>query len=426
MKIHPSGTPIALAVTAIGVALGCNTTASSSFADPAMDSGEGATPADASVDDVLGPALDASPETTAPASAEPDAASTPTPEASAPQSSPEASPPSSTALHVEGNRFFYDGKPTRLLGVNHSGTEYTCLSGGIFEGPDADTIATGILSWGSINAVRIPLNEDCWLGINGVNAQYAGTNYQAAIKSYVEKLHTHGLFTIVDLHWNAPGSFLANAQQPMADADHSVDFWKSVAAAFKADAMTVFDLYNEPYIDTSNAQTSDPWACWLDGCTVTQGRNGVSGNWQSAGMQALLDAVRSTGATNVVMVGGLNFADDLTQWLAHRPNDPAHQIVASLHAYAGGPCAVSSCWTSVLQPIAAKVPIVTGELGEYDCGHSFVDSFFAWADTAGVSYVPWTWNTWDCGGGPSLITDYSGTATGFGEGYQIHMQTTKP
>ena len=336
------------------------------------------------------------------------------------------SPGSNQALHVEGNKFVYQGKPTRLLGVNHSGTEYTCLSSGIFEGPDADDVATGILSWGNINAVRIPLNEDCWLGINGINAQYAGTNYQSAILAYVAKLHAHGLFTIVDLHWNAPGSFQAKNQQPMADADHSVDFWKSVAGAFKSDAMTVFDLYNEPYIDTTVAQTSDPWDCWLNGCTITQGRSGVTGNWQSAGMQTLLDAVRSTGATNVVMAGGLNFADDLTSWLTHVPNDPQKQVVAALHAYSGGPCAVSSCWTGVLEPIAAQYPIVTGELGEYDCGHSFIDSFFAWADTAGVSYVPWTWNTWDCGSGPALISDYSGTATGFGEGYEMHMMTTKP
>jgi hypothetical protein len=69
---------------------------------------------------------------------------------------------------------------------------------------------------------------------------------------------------------------------------------------------------------------------------------------------------------------------------------------------------------------------VTGELGEYDCGHSVLDAFLDWADKAGVSYVPWTWNTWDCGSGPSLISDYNGTATPFGVGYRTHMQSAKP
>ena len=31
----------------------------------------------------------------------------------------------------------------------------------------------------SINAVRVPLNEDCWLGINGVKPQYGGAAYRS-------------------------------------------------------------------------------------------------------------------------------------------------------------------------------------------------------------------------------------------------------
>jgi hypothetical protein len=36
-----------------------------------------------------------------------------------------------------------------------------------------------------MNVVRIPLNEDCWLGINGVNPAYGGYNYQKAIGDFV-------------------------------------------------------------------------------------------------------------------------------------------------------------------------------------------------------------------------------------------------
>jgi endoglucanase len=72
-------------------------------------------------------------------------------------------------------------------------------------------------SW-HINAVRVPLNEDCWLGINGVNPAYAGANYQFAIGTYVRALHSAGLIVILDLHGNAPGATLATGQQVMADA----------------------------------------------------------------------------------------------------------------------------------------------------------------------------------------------------------------
>ena len=314
-------------------------------------------------------------------------------------------------LHVSGNQLVYQGKPTRLLGVDHSGSEYACIQMGgygIFEGPDPDTMATAIATWGHVNAVRLPLNEDCWLGINGVSTTYGGSAYQTAIVTYAAKLHAHGLFTIVDLHWSAPAAFPATSQQPMADADHGPAFWKSVATAFKGDPMAVFDLYNEPYVDTMNAQTTDAWACWASGCTITQSGGTVTGSWQSAGMKDLVDAVRSTGATNVLMLGGLAYADDLSGWLAHVPVDPL------------------GCWDSVIAPVAARSPVITGEIGENDCGHGFIDTYMPWADSHGVSYLGWTWNAWDCSSGPALITAYDGTATTFGQGLKAHLLVTSP
>jgi len=349
---------------------------------------------------------------------------------------PPASFPGQTArhtgnpdLHVVGNQLFYQGKPTRLLGVDHSGSEYACIRGGghgIFEGPDPDTLATAMLTWGHVNAVRLPLNEDCWLGINGVNATYGGDAYQVAVVHYAARLHAHGLFTILDLHWNAPGSFPATAQQPMADADHAPAFWTSVATAFKADPMAVFDLYNEPFVDTVNAQTTDAWGCWANGCTITRSAGAVTGSWRSAGMKDLVDAVRATGATNVLMLGGLAYANDLSGWLAHVPADPLAQLVASAHVYNFNSCAGTPCWDGTIGAVAAAHPVVTGELGENDCAHGFIDTYMPWADSHGVSYLGWTWNTWDCSSGPALVTTYDGTATGFGQGLKAHLLVTSP
>jgi hypothetical protein len=339
-----------------------------------------------------------------------------------------------------------------LLGFNHAGTENYCwIFGGIsiFDnsgpgtspaGGDADAIAAGMLSWGHVNAVRIRLNEDCWLGINGSNPLYSGAPYQTAVVHFVNTLHRHGLFTIVDMHWNAPGTMLPAGQAQMADADHGTTYWTSIANAFKNDGMTLFDLYNEPDITTTDAQTTDPWDCWLNGCTINPGRvygnypdAGISTPWRSAGMQELVNTVRATGATNVILLGGLNFANDLSGWLTHVPNDPLGQIAASFHAYQSSPCSsptaypgATDCWDQVIAPIAQQYPVITGELGEQDCGHSFVDAYMPWADAHGISYLGWTWNTWNCNSGPALITDYSGTPTAFGQGLQAHLLLTSP
>ena len=56
----------------------------------------------------------------------------------------------------------------------------------------------------------------------------------------------------------------------------------------------------------------------------------------------------------------------------------------------------------VVAPVAAVVPIVTGELGEKDCGTGFVNTYMPWADTKMISYLGWTWDTWNCSSGPAL------------------------
>jgi len=311
------------------------------------------------------------------------------------------------SIGVSGNHLVDgNGATVRLLGVNRSGTEYACIQGwGIFDGPNDATSVAAMASW-HINAVRIPLNEDCWLDINGVNPAYAGATYRAAIQSYVNLLHQYGLYAILDLHWNAPGTTKSTGQQVMADADHSPAFWTSVASFYKTDPAVLFDLYNEPH-DIS-------WSCWLNGCSVG------SPAWTTAGMQSLVSAVRATGATQPIMVGGLAWSNDVSGWWANRPADPANALVASFHNYNFNVCD-PTCWNTTVAPLAAQVPVVTGELGENDCAHGYIDQYMAWADAHGISYLGWTWDTWDCANGPALITNYDGTPTAFGIGFRDHL-----
>jgi hypothetical protein len=316
------------------------------------------------------------------------------------------------SIGVSGNHLIDgSGQTIRLLGVNRSGTEYACIQGwGIFDGPNDATSVAAMAAW-HINAVRIPLNEDCWLDINGVNPAYAGANYRAAIQSYVTLLHQYGLYAILDLHWNAAGTAQATGQQVMPDADHSPAFWSSVASLYKGDPAVLFDLYNEPH-DIS-------WSCWLNGCSVG------SPAWTTAGMQSLVDAVRATGATQPIMVGGLAWSNDLSGWLANKPADAANALVVSFHNYNFNACD-PSCWNAIVAPLAGQVPVVTGELGENDCAHGYIDQYMTWADAHGISYLGWTWDTWDCANGPALISNYDGTPTAFGIGFRDHLASLVP
>src|SRR5438105_2243852 len=92
-------------------------------------------------------------------------------------------------LHVAGNRLRDGhGNLVTLRGVNRSGTEYACIQGwGIFDGPSDAASVRAMASWG-VNFVRVLINEDCWLGINGVKPSLGGPTYRRAVADYVALL----------------------------------------------------------------------------------------------------------------------------------------------------------------------------------------------------------------------------------------------
>jgi hypothetical protein len=201
----------------------------------------------------------------------------------------------------------------------------------------------------------------------------------------------------------------------MANRDHSPTFWTQVANAFKGNSSAVFEMFNEPYPD-SNQNTSAAWTCWRDGGTCP----GVG--YTAAGVQELVNAVRSTGATNVILLGGVQYANTLTGWLSHAPTDPTGNLAAAWHVYSFNICATTGCYDTNAGPVIAAVPIVATEIGQDDCQGAFTSTLMGWLDSHGGSYLPWVWNTW--GTCLSLVSSYDGTPNGtYGQTYHDHLAT---
>jgi hypothetical protein len=343
-----------------------------------------------------------------------------------------------TGLHVVQNHIEdSEGKTVVLRGVNRSGPEYQCAKGaGFFDGPATEASVAVITTW-KANTVRVPLNESCWLGINGSPPANSGPLYKTAIVNYVALLHKYGLIPILELHWVGPGTTLAARQQPMPDADHAIDFWTDVATTFLSDTGVILEPYNEPYPD-SNRDTPAAWDCWLNGCTANLAipAGGVPGTYVATGLQALVSAIRSTGASHVILLGGIQFSNNLSQFLTHMPTDPMGNIGAAWHVYNFNACSTPACWDGDPAAVAAVVPLVATEFGQRDCMGTFVTPFMQWLDAHSSGYLAWAWNAYGtCApyvsrtvpGQPwSLITNYTtGTPNG-GFAQAVYDRFTAP
>lgn len=353
------------------------------------------------------------------------------------------------AVAVRGNHLIdASGRTLQLRGANISGLENTPIQGwatssdgynnwgdsGLGTEPDWSLLA----AW-HMNAVRLPLNESSWLGTACTNPNTGakqnpdpGGNYRATVQKSVADAVAAGLYVILDLHWSAPGSYCATGQTQMANQENSISFWTSIANTFKANPAVMFELFNEPFgLSKYPIPTSD-WSILRDGGLYASfvHQNSNTGamdvttlTWQATGMQAMLDAVRATGATNVVLVGTMGWNGDLRQWSIFAPSDPIGQMAVAWHVYPWHKDHSKPAWTGMgnqyvsAANITTQLPIVITETG---LSATLAQNLLPWADgTRSVSYLFWSWNPW---GKPwDLIRDASGTPTEFGAYYKTHL-----
>ena len=310
-------------------------------------------------------------------------------------------------LHTSGSTILNgSGQTVVLHGVNHASTEYSCPGGGFNDGHLTQADLTVLKTWHS-NAVRIPLNESCWLNIGG--PPFNDGAYQTALRNYVNLIVANGMIPILDLHWTAPGNELARGQAPMPDAAHSTTFWQQVAAAYAStgsgdtsvNSSVVFDLFNEPHDIT--------WGCWLNGGCTTTGHGGASG--PAVGMASLYATVRATGAKNVIIIAGTGWAHrcDVANWVAGIRSiaGGVSNVACSCHWYGGA----STSDVDLPGVVAAGFPVVLSE-GDMTNVQQIFDLH--------QSVTLWNYGT---AAGPVMLTDWSGGTNSYGSSYRSWLQS---
>jgi len=302
-------------------------------------------------------------------------------------------------LKVVGNQLVTasGGCTVQLKGVNIDSLEYNSVG----EGPTGGILAAmqeAVTAWGA-NIIRLPLCQDRWFGVSNSNNKTAAY-YQTLVQGLVQFCSQNNVYIILDLHWsgtyngtaptapvaNTTGWGTATAQQVMPDWN-SVTFWSSVAAAYANNPAVIFDLYNEPHPDASLSFPND-WAIWQTG--------GATGNTppQTPGMQYLLNTVRATGANNVVIAGGLQFCQDLTEINVYNLTDTGsgYGVVYGAHIYGTTTGNTPTGWNTKIAAFTNKHPVFLGEFGPTITKNTddptFDGNFFPWLNgTNSNNYV---------------------------------------
>ncbi|MFH1496464.1 MAG: cellulase family glycosylhydrolase [Verrucomicrobiota bacterium] len=246
------------------------------------------------------------------------------------------------ALRVVGNQLQTDaGDAVWLQGLSVPSLEWVSNGEHILR-----SVGVALTNW-KANCIRLPVREHFWIG-KGPYQRDGGAGYRQLVEDVANLCATHGAYLVIDLHrFRAP--------EPK-----DAEFWHDVATRFKDHPAVLFELFNEPH-DIS-------WDVWQHGGPTGDGTRGeaVAENaeklrdFESIGMQRLLDTVRETGAHNIVIVGGLDWGYDLSGILdGHALDDRGGRgIVYSTHVYPW-----KSDWQSKFLALADRYPLFIGELG---------------------------------------------------------------
>ena len=292
--------------------------------------------------------------------------------------------------------------PVRLCGVNVASLEWT--SDG--EGRILQTVNVAIRDW-HVNIIRLPLSQDRWFG-KAPEQTDGGRAYRDLVRQVVNECATQRCYIILDLHWSDVNEWGANIGQHSMPDTNSVVFWKNFAPVYANNPAVLFDLYNEPH-DVS-------WDVWLNGGMILDKpnrRNLTAKNYQCVGMQALLDTVRSTGARNVVICGGLDWAYDFSGILAgRRLSDPkGNGVIYASHCYDNKGDRVDA-WIAKMEQASAQLPVIVSEFGGNSGPSKRVpeDNWLLHVLQA-IQEHQWSYTAWDLhrSAGPTLISDWNYT-----------------
>lgn len=177
------------------------------------------------------------------------------------------------------------------------------------------------------NVIRLPVHPHYWQA----DPDYLWRYLDQAV-AWTGEL---GMYLIID--WHSIGNVKTGKAPLMPelyshDWQMTLDFWTAVAQHFHNTPHVLFEIFNEP-----------------QGIGPRQ--------WQAAATE-LVQAIRHQGASQVVIVGGVEYARDL-RWALDNPV-PDDNIAYAAHIY---PLHKAPTWTTYFGQVAEEYPVLITEWG---------------------------------------------------------------
>ena len=309
-------------------------------------------------------------------------------------------------IKVVGNRLRNgEGEEVWLQGVAIPGLEIRPEGHGAVQSCKA-----AIEDWKS-NVVRLAVREDYWWG-QGKGQTDGGAAYRALVDAAVTMVANRGAYMVIDNH------------RFRAIKPEHLPFWKEIAEKYKNHPAVLFDIINEPF--------GISWEVWRNGGYVENEKGKVDESaflseeekkrnrgFESPGMQKLVDHIRQTGAKNIIIAGGLDWAYDLSGIVnGYALEDPTgNGIMYSTHLYPW-----KTDWAGLVLPTAAKYPIFVGEVGadvkkmdflphdRQEDPATWVPDVLGFIQEHRLNWTAWSFHTWAT---PVLLSDWNYTPTPF-------------
>ncbi len=187
------------------------------------------------------------------------------------------------------------------------------------------------------NVIRIPIHPERWERDPDYLWRY--------LDPLVAWNSENGVYTILDLHFignveTGGGDQMPDIQQP--SKQFTLAFWQQVAGYFKDTPNVIFEIFNEP-------QSISP-ADWR--------RNA----------QEIVTVIRGTGAAQLILVGGVDYAKNLS-WVLEQPV-AGENIAYTTHIF---PAHSQASWDTWFGETASQYPVLLTEWGWIESATSSAD-----------------------------------------------------